>query len=186
MAPSGNGMIPDGHFHKKWQRRVKTWFNQPMRHNRRRRKRLEKARRLAPRPARGNLRPIAAGIPKRLAPTIGIAVDHRRRNRSLEGLQLNVQRLKEYKSKLILFPRNKNKPKATDSSLEECKLAQQLKSVLMPIHRPEVVVDVRPITEAEKKFNAYATVRTARVNQRLAGYRLKKRQEAEADLAGGK
>lgn len=29
-----------------------------------------------------------AGIPKKLAPTIGIAVDHRRRNRSLESLQV--------------------------------------------------------------------------------------------------
>lgn len=29
-----------------------------------------------------------AGIPKKLAPTIGISVDHRRRNRSLESLQV--------------------------------------------------------------------------------------------------
>ncbi|KAJ0082116.1 hypothetical protein Patl1_12277 [Pistacia atlantica] len=32
------------------------------------------------------------GIPRKLAPTIGISVDHRRKNRSLEGLQANVQR----------------------------------------------------------------------------------------------
>ncbi|KAF5182248.1 Serine hydroxymethyltransferase [Thalictrum thalictroides] len=43
----------------------------------------------------------AAGIPKKLAPTIGVAVDHRRKNRSLEGLQANVQRLKTYKAKLV-------------------------------------------------------------------------------------
>lgn len=30
-----------------------------------------------------------AGIPVKLAPTIGIAVDHRRRNRSLESLQVS-------------------------------------------------------------------------------------------------
>jgi hypothetical protein len=30
-----------------------------------------------------------AGIPRKLAPTIGIAVDHRRRNRSLESLQVH-------------------------------------------------------------------------------------------------
>lgn len=29
-----------------------------------------------------------AGIPRKAAPTIGIAVDHRRRNRSLESLQV--------------------------------------------------------------------------------------------------
>ena len=51
----------------------------------------------------------AAGIPKKLAPTIGISVDHRRRNRSLEGLQANVQRLKTYKAKLVVFPRRARK-----------------------------------------------------------------------------
>jgi len=76
--------------------------------------RQQKAVKIFPRPTAGSLRPIvhgqtlkynmkvragrgfsleelkAAGIPKKLAPTIGIAVDHRRRNRSLEGLQTNV------------------------------------------------------------------------------------------------
>uniref|UniRef100_A0A453RWM0 Uncharacterized protein n=1 Tax=Aegilops tauschii subsp. strangulata TaxID=200361 RepID=A0A453RWM0_AEGTS len=32
----------------------------------------------------------SAGIPKKLAPTIGISVDHRRKNRSLEGMQLVI------------------------------------------------------------------------------------------------
>jgi ribosomal protein L13E len=31
-----------------------------------------------------------AGIPRKLAPTIGIAVDHRRKNRSLESLQVLI------------------------------------------------------------------------------------------------
>jgi large subunit ribosomal protein L13e len=31
-----------------------------------------------------------AGIPRKLAPTIGIAVDNRRRNRSLESLQVRL------------------------------------------------------------------------------------------------
>ena len=44
----------------------------------------------------------AAGISKKLAPTIGIAVDHRR---TLECLQANVQKLKTYKAKLVVFPR---------------------------------------------------------------------------------
>ena len=55
--------------------------------------------------------PQAAGIPKKLAPTIGIAVDHRRKNRSLESLQANVQRLKTYKAKLVVFPRRAHKVK---------------------------------------------------------------------------
>lgn len=57
----------------------------------------------------------AAGIPKKLAPTIGISVDHRRKNRSLEGLQANVQRLKTFKAKLVIFPRHARKFKVTAS-----------------------------------------------------------------------
>lgn len=53
----------------------------------------------------------AAGISRKVAPTIGIAVDHRRKNRSLEGLQANVQRLKTYKAKLVIFPRRPGKLK---------------------------------------------------------------------------
>jgi large subunit ribosomal protein L13e len=58
-----------------------------------------------------------AGISRKVAPTIGIAVDHRRKNRSQESLQANVQRLKEYKSKLIIFPRKASKPKQGDSEV---------------------------------------------------------------------
>lgn len=59
----------------------------------------------------------AAGIHKKTARTIGIAVDSRRRNRSTESLQANVQRLKEYRSKLILFPRKASAPKKGDSTV---------------------------------------------------------------------
>ena len=58
-----------------------------------------------------------AGIGKREASTIGISVDFRRRNKSVEGLQQNVQRLKEYRSKLILFPKNKSKPAKGDATV---------------------------------------------------------------------
>lgn len=51
----------------------------------------------------------AAGLSAKFARSIGIAVDHRRRNKSVESLQVNVQRLKLYKSKLILFPKHPNK-----------------------------------------------------------------------------
>ncbi|KAK7820542.1 hypothetical protein U0070_006311 [Myodes glareolus] len=45
-----------------------------------------------------------AGIHKKVARTISISVDPRRRNKSAEFLQANVQRLKEYRAKLILSP----------------------------------------------------------------------------------
>ncbi|KAM7527671.1 hypothetical protein LguiB_031081 [Lonicera macranthoides] len=54
-----------------------------------------------------------------LAPTIGISVDHRRRNHLLEGLQTNVQRLKTYKAKLVVFPRHARDFKAGESTPEE-------------------------------------------------------------------
>lgn len=50
-----------------------------------------------------------AGLNKRFAMSVGIAVDPRRRNKSHESVQQNVQRLKEYKAKLIIFPKNENK-----------------------------------------------------------------------------
>ena len=52
------------------------------------------------------------------ARTIGIACDHRRKNRSTDSLQANVQRLKEYKSKLIVFPKKLSKPKQGDSEVK--------------------------------------------------------------------
>ena len=59
----------------------------------------------------------AAGVFKKTALSIGIAVDFRRRNRSQESLQMNVQRLKEYKSKLILFPKKQSKPAKGDATV---------------------------------------------------------------------
>ena len=58
MAPKRNNVIPNAHFHKDWQRRVKTWFNQPARKQRRRVNRQKKALKIAPRPIGGQLRPI--------------------------------------------------------------------------------------------------------------------------------
>lgn len=57
MAPRRNGVVPNAHFKKHWERYVKTWFDQPGKKKRRRAKRLEKAKRLVPRPVKA-LRPI--------------------------------------------------------------------------------------------------------------------------------
>merc|ERR1712088_1017325 len=90
----GNQMVPNAHFHKDWDRYVKTWFNQPARKERRRKARAAKSARVAPRPVK-TLRPIvrrptykynikdrqgrgftleelkAAGVSKNMAQTIG-------------------------------------------------------------------------------------------------------------------
>eukprot|EP00871_Galdieria_phlegrea_P004835 jgi/Galph1/5352/GphlegSOOS_G3931.1 len=180
-----NNVVPNGHFHKDWQRRVKTWFNQPMRKKRRRLLRQKKAARIAPRPVNGPLRPIVqcptirynmkqrlgrgftleelkeAKISPRYARTIGISVDHRRKNRSVESLQRNVQRLKEYMSRLIVFPRKSGKPKSGDSDASELSFAKQVTGPLLPI--PKVTVtetEKRPVTEEERKTSAFKTLRT--------------------------
>lgn len=98
------------------------------------------------------------------AKTIGIAVDRRRKNKSLESRQRNIQRLKEYRSKLILFPINEKKIRKGESTVEECKLATQLKGPVMPIKKetPQVV-EFREVTKDEKKFKAFATLRKVRL-----------------------
>uniref|UniRef100_A0A672KLY6 60S ribosomal protein L13 n=1 Tax=Sinocyclocheilus grahami TaxID=75366 RepID=A0A672KLY6_SINGR len=189
MAPSRNGMILNPHFHKDWQKRVRTWFNQPARKIRRRKARQAKARRIAPRPVAGPLRPAvrcptiryhtkvragrgftleelkAAGINKKVARTIGIAVDPRRHNRSTESLQANVQRLKEYRSKLIIFPRKASAPKKGDGTEDHHFVGVWLEgAVKNDFHI--LKEKARVISEDEKNFKAFATLRMARANAR--------------------
>ncbi|KAK9914646.1 hypothetical protein M0R45_038414 [Rubus argutus] len=101
-----NNMIPGEHFRKHWQSNVKTGFNQPGRKTRRRIARHIEVQN----ESKGwqGLQPFtleelkAAGISKKVAPSIGIAVDHRRKNRSFQGLQANVQLLQTYKQQLVV------------------------------------------------------------------------------------
>merc|ERR1712036_118599 len=118
---------------KYWQRYVKTWFDQPARKKSRRIARDKKAVAVAPRPLAGCVRPVvhpptvkynsktrigrgfslaeikASGLGKLEAQSLGIAVDPRRRNRSVGGKQAYEQRLREYKAKLVVFPRKKDR-----------------------------------------------------------------------------
>ncbi|URD95121.1 60S ribosomal protein L13 [Musa troglodytarum] len=88
----------------------------------------------------------AAGIPKKLALTTGIAVDLRRKNQSLEGLQANVQRLKTYKTKLVIFPSRVRKLTAGDSALEGLATATQVQGRCMPIVREKPSVELVKVT----------------------------------------
>lgn len=58
-----------------------------------------------------------AGIRRKEAKSIGIAVDARRRSKSEEGQKLNVDRLKEYKTRLVVFPKKAGKPKSGDATV---------------------------------------------------------------------
>jgi len=204
--PSKNNVIPNGHFHKDWQGLVKTWFDQAARKKRRREARNSKATAVFPRPVSGAIRPVVhpptlrynlkarlgrgftleevkgAGINRREALSLGIAVDHRRRNKSDKSYGTNVQRLKEYKSKLVLFPRkDPKKPKKGEASIEEQQKAAQQGTVL-PIRQRQAKLQVLKLSEVDTKQSAYATLRKARSDARLVGIR-KKRAETKANEA---
>jgi large subunit ribosomal protein L13e len=198
-------MVPNAHFHKDWDTYVKTWFNQPARKDRRRKMRGKKAAAVAPRPMR-TLRPVVrcptfrynvkqrvgrgfsleelktAGISKNMAKTIGITVDHRRRNKSVESLQINAHRLKEYQSKLILFPIKASKPRKGDASEEDMKKAAQLAGQVMPVASRDLKrIRAMEVTDELKNFKAFNAIRQSRAVARLWGIRAKKAKEAEAD-----
>lgn len=209
MGKYRNNAFQSNHFRKHWCAGatlrpgfVRTWFKQPARKIRRREHRIKRARDIAPRPTEA-LRPAvrcptqkynmrvrhgrgfsleelkAAGLHRRFARTIGIAVDHRRRNRSMETLQANVQRLKEYKSRLLLFPRTK-KPGKMDSKPEQLKLATQVKGTLIPLRSQFKPEKRRVPTADEKRFSAYEALQHARYAARSFG----KKKKTEG--AGGK
>lgn len=137
-----------------------------------------------------------AGIPRKLAPTIGIAVDPRRQSTSQEALSLNVERLKAYKARLILFPRKAGQHKKLDSSAEDVKAASDAKNVVsgklsavLPI---DSGVGIKHGFEEVKKSalpkgeeGAYRKLRVARSEARYAGVR-EKRAKAKAEAEESK
>eukprot|EP00475_Leptophrys_vorax_P020466 TRINITY_DN27_c0_g2_i1.p1 TRINITY_DN27_c0_g2~~TRINITY_DN27_c0_g2_i1.p1 ORF type:complete len:224 (-),score=84.21 TRINITY_DN27_c0_g2_i1:98-769(-) len=198
-----NNIIPNVHFHKDWKRFVKTWFNQPMKAKARRAARQAKAKKVAPRPIR-KLRPVvrcstlkynlklrlgrgfsldeieAAGLTKQYARTIGIAVDHRRKNISEEGFKRNVERLELYKKKLVVFPRkaNSKRVKKGDSSKEELAKAVQVKDkrVLPYKTKPDIPED-QEITKQMLDVDVWGKQRNEKKIAKFWGLREKRAKD---------
>ncbi|KCV72345.1 50S ribosomal protein L13e, variant [Fonticula alba] len=189
----GNHIIPGSHFRKHWFRNVKTWFDQPGQKKARRVARAQKAIAIAPRPVAGLLRPAVhcqtqkynakvrlgrgftleelklAGVCKRKALSIGIAVDHRRKNRSQESLDANVARLKAYKEKLIVFPKN-----ATKATNEDLKNAVQFTGPLFPLEKkPAVAVTTVPVDTLKTSTNVFLLQGQLRRSVKFGGMRAK-------------
>jgi len=204
MGFAHNNVLHKNHFRKDWQRRVRTWFDQPGRKLRRRTARKTKAATLGVRPL-SLLRPAVrgqtvrynaklrlgrgfthaelkeAGIGRKQALGLGITVDHRRRNLSEEGKKLNVERLAAYKARLIVFPRQAGKPKKGDSQGDD--LTAETTRGPVPLPAPYVHETPRKITSEERDFKAYRTLRTHRAYARNEGKRKireKKKEEEEA------
>mmetsp|Transcript_2954 Transcript_2954/g.5846 ORF Transcript_2954/g.5846 Transcript_2954/m.5846 type:complete len:222 (-) Transcript_2954:171-836(-) len=210
--------VPNAHFHKHWhdsaahKGHIRQWHNQAARKHRRRENRLAKAQAVFPRPVNGALRPVVhcqtirynakkragkgftleelkeAGVNRREARGVGIAVDFRRKNRSEGSLRENVDRLKQYKSNLIVFPKksNRSKPKASDASKDQQSKAEQYIGDIMPIKKVAPKIVAYKITEADKKAKCFFKQRMERSNAKLVGKRaaaLKKKAAAEAEAA---
>ena len=132
----------------------------------------------------------AAGIPRKLARTIGISVDPRRRNLSEEGLKVNVERLQEYRKRLILFPRRNGKSKQGDASAEDLKTAKAGEKIItsaaaaLPI-KNVIEFEEGPISKYKGEENAYKKLRDSRSEARLIGVR-EKRAKAKAEEAESK
>jgi large subunit ribosomal protein L13e len=209
MAIKHNQQIPHNHFRKDWQRRVRCHFDQAGKKASRRVARRAKAAAVAPRPV-DKLRPVvrcptvkynrrtrlgrgfslaelkAAGIPKLYAPTIGISVDARRQNLSEEGLAANVERLKAYKARLIVFPKKSNKPKKADTPKDQHS-AETTQSIAGAFNIVEpVAAGFREIKKSEikKSEGAYKALRKARSDAKYVGIREKRaKDKADAEAA---
>ncbi|ROT42635.1 ribosomal protein L13e [Sodiomyces alkalinus F11] len=200
-------------FRKDWQRRVRTHFDQAGKKLRRRNARQAKAAAVAPRPV-DRLRPVVrcptirynrklragrgfslaelkeAGIPRRFAQTIGIAVDGRRQNLSEEGLAANVARLKAYQERLILFPRKAGKPKNGDSPADLTQTAT-VSSIAKALPIEALAAGFSEISKSDLpapiEGGAYRALRVARSDKRNAGKREKRaKDKAEAEAAAKK
>jgi large subunit ribosomal protein L13e len=103
---------------------------------------------------------------------------------SEEGKKINVERLKAYKARLIVFPRKARKPKKGDSSADD--LNAPTTRATLPIPDGHPLENPRKITNAEREFKAYRTLRMARANKRHEGARKIRQARKEEEEANKK
>lgn len=199
----GNNVLPNAHYEKNHHAYVRTWFNQPARHQARRLARQAKAAAVFPRPVAGLLRPVVvpptqrynfkirkgrgftpvelkkAGVPMKLARTIGIAVDKRRRNKNTEAVATNVDRINEFKAKLVVFPKNGKAKKGDATKAQLANVAQNTHKDIIPIKRAKLSVTSRKITDADRKTSVFETLRKRHIDRKLEPKRAKKRAAAQ-------
>lgn len=134
-----------------------------------------------------------AGIARKLAPTIGISVDPRRQNLSEESLKANVERLKAFQARLILFPRKIKSPKKGDASAEDIKAAKEaaLAGKVVSVNeniaaQNKVVIEEGKLSDFPSEEKAYRKLRDSRSEARLRGKREKRAKVAEEEAANAK
>ena len=201
-----NNVLQSAHLRKHWMRRVKCFFNQPAHKKLRAQRRAARAAALGTAPV-SKLRPVvfgqtrryatkakfgrgfslaelsAAGLTQSFARSVGIAVDHRRHNKDADKMKTNVERLNQYKAKLILFPRRADKPKKgliNDSTADQLKdAAQNTTEGVFALPSVSRRCKVEALTADLKNAKVYQKLRQERINKRYAGQREKRAREAE-------
>jgi large subunit ribosomal protein L13e len=181
-----NNQIPNIHCKKKYCEssrgplKVKLALNQATRKKSRRIQRAARAALKAPAPLE-KLRPIvhcptqkysakvrlgrgftmeelkAAKLHPSYAQRIGIAIDWRRKNKSEETMATNIQRLEEYKERVIILKKGDTAP-------------AQFKGTIQPIPKPSGEIVMESIPQLE--VSAYTTMRKARQETRIEGQRI--------------
>ena len=185
-------VLPNVHLNKDWQEKVKTFFNQPAKKLKRRKVRAAKAKRIGPNPTH-KLRPAVRGMTRRYnnklklgrgftaaelklsgirgvnyAKSIGLTFDRRRKDTCSETQKLNVQRIKEYVSRMILHPRRKpdKKPQvleATPNQLQSSEAVQQNTcKFVIPLPKQESAFSWGAITKEMCNEIVYKTLRKER------------------------
>ena len=177
---------------KWWQRYIRVALDAAGRKKRRRKARMAKAALIAPNPTH-KLRPIVRGQTNKYnskarlgrgftlaelkeanisginyARSLGIAIDLKRKDTCKETTSLNAQRIKDYTSRMILYPRKEGKmdkkaqiKEATEEQLKapEAKM-QTLCKKIIPFPQKEEGYSFGPITAEMKKENVYKKQRT--------------------------
>jgi len=133
----------------------------------------------------------AAGVSKFEARSIGIAVDHRRRNKSEESLTANAARLQSYMARLVVKTNASAKKWAADKEGRRAALADfeagkasgvagEGKAVIAIGTGRADQVEFKPLTDDMKSTMAFRALRQAWVDQKMGGLRIKKAEDAEA------
>lgn len=204
-----NNKLPNVHLRKHWQKWVKTFYNQPGKKVARRNARAAKAAQANPRPL-DNIRPVVASCTNRyagkarvgkgfsleelrrakispaFARTIGISVDHRRQNRSEEGIRRNVDRLTAYKQRLVILPVNAKAPRKACQGVTWADVTEAVQTTQNTtkhvIALPTTVKRIKPtgkIPTDMNQFDAKGHLKLEWVNARHAGKRAIAAKEAE-------
>jgi large subunit ribosomal protein L13e len=182
-----NNRVPNDHLRKQWYHRVKTYFDDPARKRRRQAARAVRAKKIAPRPIEGPLRPlvhcptvrynrrvrlgrgftraelIAAKLDPSRARFLGIAVDKFRVHSKDETLKAaNVARLEEYKSHIV---RVHSKPTVAADGTKTPSAEKLPAAVSVPglynLPQPDREVKWRVVSAQEKKQELFKTKRKA-------------------------